>query len=133
MSDSSSRKEEFLIFGAPQIEREEIEEVVKCLESGWIGTGPRVAQFEKEFASYKGVDHVAAVSSCTAALHLSILAAGISSNDEVITSALTFCASVNAINNAGVTPVLPDADPLTTNIHMRCVAYKVTTHQDAAV
>jgi dTDP-4-amino-4,6-dideoxygalactose transaminase len=126
MSDSSSRKEEFLIFGAPQIEREEIEEVVKCLESGWIGTGPRVAQFEKEFASYKGVDHVAAVSSCTAALHLSILAAGISSNDEVITSALTFCASVNAIIHAGATPVLADVDPLTMNIDLRCVAEKVT-------
>jgi dTDP-4-amino-4,6-dideoxygalactose transaminase len=107
---------EFITFGAPKIERDEIEEVVRCLESGWIGTGPRVAQFENEFAAYKGMFHAAAVSSCTAAMHLSMLAAGIGEGDEVITSALTFCATVNAIIHAGATPVLADVDPQTMNI-----------------
>src|ERR1700757_2265669 len=100
---------DFIVFGAPQIEREEIEEVVRCLESGWIGTGPRVAQFEKEFASYKQVPHAAAVGSCTAAMHLSVLAAGIEPGDEVITTPLTFCATVNAIIHPGATPVLEAA------------------------
>ncbi len=99
---------DFIIFGAPAIEQDEIDEVVHCLESGWIGTGPRVARFEREFAAYKGHQFAAAVSSCTAAMHLSILAAGISEGDEVITTPLTFCATVNAIIHAGGTPVLAD-------------------------
>src|SRR5437667_31376 len=86
---------QFLVFGQPRICDEEIEEVIACLRSGWIGTGPRVAQFEKEFAAFKGTEHVAAVGSCSAALHLSLLAAGIKSGDEVITSALTFCSTIN--------------------------------------
>src|SRR6266536_3025523 len=72
----------FIVFGAPAIDREEIDEVVRCLESGWIGTGPRVAQFEKEFAAYKSRPFAAAVSSCTAAMHLSVLAAGIDEGDK---------------------------------------------------
>src|SRR5947207_10307177 len=99
---------DFIIFGAPKIEREEIEEVVRCLESGWIGTGPRVAQFEAEFAAYKQVRHAAAVGSCTVALQLSVRAAGIGPGDEVITTPLTFCATVNAIVHVGATPVLAD-------------------------
>lgn len=107
---------DFIIFGAPKIERDEIDEVVACLESGWIGTGPRVAQFEREFAGYKSAPYAAAVSSCTAAMHLSVLAAGIGPGDEVITTPMTFCATVNAIVHAGATPVLADVDPDTMNI-----------------
>jgi dTDP-4-amino-4,6-dideoxygalactose transaminase len=107
---------DFIVFGAPKIEQDEIDEVVRCLESGWIGTGPRVARFEKEFGLYKGQPFAAAVSSCTAAMHLSVLAAGISEGDEVITTPMTFCATVNAIIHAGATPVLADVDPLTMNI-----------------
>ena len=77
---------DFIVFGAPSFEQSEIDEVVACLQSGWIGTGPRVAQFENEFSSYKGVASAAAVSSCTAAMHLSVLAAGIGPGDEVITT-----------------------------------------------
>ena len=69
----------FLIFGSPLIRDAEIEEIVATLRSGWIGTGPKVAQFEKEFAAYKNAHHVAALNSCTAGLHLSLLAAGIGS------------------------------------------------------
>lgn len=117
---------DFIIFGAPKIEQDEIDEVVRCLESGWIGTGPRVARFEKEFASYKGQPFAAAVSSCTAAMHLSVLAAGIGAGDEVITAPMTFCATVNAIVHAGATPVLADIDPLTMNIDPAKVEARIT-------
>jgi dTDP-4-amino-4,6-dideoxygalactose transaminase len=116
----------FIVFGAPKIEREEIDEVVRCLESGWIGTGPRVAQFEKEFAIYKGQPFAAAVSSCTAAIHLSLLAAGLGEGDEVITTPMTFCATVNAIIHTGATPVLADVDPLTLNIDPAEVEARIT-------
>lgn len=106
----------FLVFGAPAIEEAEIQEVVAALRSGWIGTGPRAARFERDFAAYKGVENVAAVNSCTAALHLAMVAAQIRPGDEVITSALTFCATVNAIIHAGGKPVLADVDPGTMNI-----------------
>ena len=119
-------REHFLVFGSPRIDEDEIEEVVSCLRSGWIGTGPRVAEFERRFAAYKGASHAVAVNSCTAALHLSILAAGIGPGDEVITTPLTFCASVNAIIHAGATPVLADVDPRSMNIDPECVKARIT-------
>jgi dTDP-4-amino-4,6-dideoxygalactose transaminase len=125
MAASNNRKE-FLVFGAPVIEDPEIEEVVDTLKSGWLGTGPKVAQFEKEFAAYKGVEYTAAVSSCTAALHLSMLAAGVKPGDEVITTALTFCATVNAIIHAGAIPVLADVNPLTMNIDPSDIERRIT-------
>ena len=102
-------RDKFLVFGAPKIEQPEIDEVVASLQSGWLGTGPKVARFEQAFSAYKGAKHAAALNSCTSALHLSILAAGIGQDDEVITTPMTFCATVNAIIHAGATPVLADA------------------------
>ena len=122
---------DFIVFGAPKIERDEIDEVVHCLESGWIGTGPRVARFEKEFALYKGQPFAAGVSSCTAAMHLSVLAAGIGTGDEVITTPMTFCATVNAIVHAGATPVLADIDPLTMNIDPAKIEARITSKTKA--
>ncbi|HEX7511596.1 MAG TPA: DegT/DnrJ/EryC1/StrS family aminotransferase [Chitinivibrionales bacterium] len=119
-------KERFLVFGAPAIEDEDIAEVVQTLKSGWIGTGPRVAAFENAVKAYKNADHVAAVNSCTAALHLSILAAGIGPGDEVITTAMTFCASINAIIHAGATPVLADIEPASMNIDPSEIRKKIT-------
>ena len=133
MNNEDNTKEEFLVFGAPLIGLEEIDEVVTCLKSGWIGTGPRVAQFEREFAAYKGAQHVAAVNSCTAALHLSLLAAGLEPGDEVITTPMTFCATINAIIHAGATPVLADVDPLTMNLDPARVAEKITPRTRAVV
>jgi dTDP-4-amino-4,6-dideoxygalactose transaminase len=121
----------FIVFGAPKIDQDEIDEVVRCLESGWIGTGPRVARFEKEFGSYKGQPFAAAVNSCTAAMHLSVLAAGIGAGDEVITTPMTFCATVNAIVHAGATPVLADIDPLTMNINPAQVEARITSKTKA--
>jgi dTDP-4-amino-4,6-dideoxygalactose transaminase len=122
---------DFIVFGAPAIERDEIDEVVRCLESGWIGTGPRVARFEKEFGAYKDRPLAAAVSSCTAAMHLSVLAAGVGEGDEVITTPMTFCATVNAIIHAGATPVLADVDARTMNIDPAEVEARITPRTKA--
>ena len=73
----NTERESFLVFGQPQIEQEDIDEVVDSLRKAWLGTGPKVARFEREFAAYKRAGHVAALNSCTAALHLSLLASGI--------------------------------------------------------
>ena len=120
-------RDKFLVFGSPKIEEPEIDEVVSALKSGWIGTGPKVAQFENDFKAYKGADHAVALNSCTAALHLSILAAGLKSGDEVITTAMTFSATVNSVINAGgVKPVLVDIDPASMNIDPDKIEEKIT-------
>lgn len=118
----------FLVFGSPLIEEAEVEEVIACMRSGWLGTGPRVAQFERDFAAYKGASpgHVAAVNSCTAALHVSMVAAGLEPGSEVITTPMTFCATVNAIIHAGLAPVLADIDPLTRNIDPDAIEAAIT-------
>lgn len=126
-------RQEFLTFGAPQIGEEEIEEVVACLRSGWIGTGPRVAAFEKQFRDYRAMKHAVAVNSCTAGLHLSLLAAGLKVGDEVITTPMTFCATVNAIIHAGLKPVLADVDPVTQNIDPVEIEWHLTPRTRAIV
>lgn len=123
----------FLVFGAPDIGEAEIEEVVASLRSGWLGTGPKVARFERDFAAFKGAPHAAAVSSCTAALHLSMVATGIGPGDEVITSALTFCATINAIIHAGGTPVVVDVEPESMNLDPEQVAAHITPRTKAVV
>jgi len=119
-------KGNFLVFGSPALEQPEIDEVVACLKSRWIGTGPRTAQFERDFAAYKGVASAAALHSCTAALHLALVALNLKPGDEVITTPLTFCATVNAILHAGATPVLADVDPATMNIDPERVREKIS-------
>jgi dTDP-4-amino-4,6-dideoxygalactose transaminase len=119
-------RKEFLVFGQPPIEEAEIEEVVKSMRAAWLGTGPKVARFEQDFKTYKQAPHAVALNSCTAALHLSILAAGIGPGDEVITTALTFCATVNAVIHAGATPVLADIDPSTMNLDPLQVERRIT-------
>lgn len=126
-------KERFLVFGAPVIEEEEISEVVATMKSGWLGTGPKVGRFEQDFARYKSAKYAAAINSCTAAIHLSILAAGVKPGDEVITTPLTFCATVNAILHAGATPVLADIDPLTRNIDPQEILKKITPRTKAII
>jgi dTDP-4-amino-4,6-dideoxygalactose transaminase len=127
------KRDNFLVFGAPAIEEAEIEEVVACMRSGWLGTGPKVAQFEEDFRGYKNAPYAVAVNSCTAALHLSMLAAGLKPGDEVITTPLTFCATVNSIIHAGLTPVLADVDPLTMNISPAEIEKKITSRTKAIV
>ena len=100
----------FLTFGSPAIGEEEIAEVLDTIKSGWLGTGPKTGRFEREFAEYLNVKHCVAVSSCTAALHLSMLAAGIKPGDEVIVPAMTFCSTANAVIHAGAKPVFADIE-----------------------
>ncbi len=119
-------RKDFLVFGAPAIEDDEIQEVVASMKTGWLGTGPKVAQFEQDFRTYKGAEHSLAVNSCTAALHLSLLACGLKSGDEVITTALTFCATINAIIHSGATPVIVDVDPVTMNIDPEQIRAHIT-------
>lgn len=119
-------RQNFLVFGSPQIEEADIDEVAKVLRSKWLGTGPKVAEFERRFAAYKGRSAAVALNSCTAALHLSILALNLKPGDEVITTALTFCATVNAIIHAGAVPVLADVDPETMNLDPASVAATIT-------
>ncbi len=104
-------RESFLIFGSPSIGEEEIAEVVDSLRSGWVGTGPKVQRFETMLAEYVGVSHCRCVSSCTAALILSMQVLDIGPGDEVILPAMTFVASANAVEHAGAKPVLVDCAP----------------------
>ncbi|HAH07217.1 MAG TPA: UDP-4-amino-4,6-dideoxy-N-acetyl-beta-L-altrosamine transaminase [Elusimicrobia bacterium] len=127
------RRPHRLVFGQPLIEEPEIREVVDCLRSGWLGAGPRVHRFEKAFRRYKRRGDAIALNSCTSALHLSLLAAGIKPGDEVITTAMTFCATVNAIIHAGAVPVIADVDPATMNIDPSSVAAKITRKTRAII
>ncbi len=101
----------FIPFHVPSIGEEEIAEVAAALRSGWLTSGERTARFEREFRAYTGARHALAVNSCTAGLHLALAAAGIGPGDEVITTPLTFCATVNTILHVGATPVLADVLP----------------------
>ncbi|SDN25691.1 dTDP-4-amino-4,6-dideoxygalactose transaminase [Desulfonauticus submarinus] len=125
MSSIRSKKN-FLVFGSPYIGEEEIQEVIHSLRTCWLGTGPKVAQFEKNFKQFKKIPYAIAVNSCTAALHLSLIAADIGPGDEVITTPLTFCATINAIIHAGATPVLVDVDKKTFNLNPDLIEEKIT-------
>ena len=119
-------RDSYLIFGQPLIEEPEIEEVVKCMRAAWLGTGPKVAQFEQLVAEYKGVEHAVAVNSCTAGLHLCCVALGLGAGDEVLVPAMTFCATINAVIHAGATPVLVDVEADSFNMDPTDVRRKIT-------
>ncbi len=95
-------------FHRPSLGVEEIEEVVRTLQSGWLTSGPRVEQFEREFRAYVEAPYALAVNSCTAGLHLALAALNLGPGAEVITTPLTFCATVNVILHTGARPVLAD-------------------------
>jgi dTDP-4-amino-4,6-dideoxygalactose transaminase len=126
-------KSKYLVFGQPIIEQEEIDEVINSLESGWIGTGPKVAQFELDFKNYIGSKHAVAVASCTAALHLSVLAMGVTPEDEVIVPTMTFAATANAVIHVGAKPVFVDVDKYKMTIDLKDVVRKVTNKTKAII
>ena len=115
----------FIPFNLPTIDKEEIDEVVNSLSSGWLTTGPRTAQFEREFQAYVHAPYALAVNSGTSAMHLALAALGIGPGDEVITTPLTFCATVNTILQVGATPVLADIG-LDGNIDPLSVSQRLT-------
>ena len=118
--------EEFLPFSRPSISRAAIDEVVACLESGWITTGPRVKKFEEELKRYFNAPHALALSSATAGLHLALLALELKPGDEVITTPMTFAATLNTIVLAGGRPVLVDVELDTYNMDVARLAQAIT-------
>lgn len=124
-------RKDLLMFGTPLIEEDDIIEVIECLRSRWITTGPRVASFERIFRDYIGTRYSVALSSCSAALHLSMLAAGISQGDEVITTPMTFAATTNAILHVGAKPVYVDVEKDTMNIDPNLIKKAITPNTKA--
>ena len=119
-------REQFLPFALPQVGQEEIDGVLECLRSGWLTTGPKTKQFEKEFAAYVGARHALAVNSCTSALHLALEALGVERGDEVITTPMTFTATAAVIEHLGARPVFVDVDPVTLNIDAHRIEERIS-------
>ena len=117
----------FLPFAKPLLSEETYQEVEAVLRSGWLTTGPRVAQFEKDLSNYFGGRQVRCLSSATAGLQLALLAIGLKSGDEVITTSLTFVATLNTIVQAGGKPVLVDIDPTTRNMNVEQIEKAITS------
>ncbi len=123
--------EEFLPFSRPSISQDAIDEVVACLKSGWITTGPRVKQFEDDLKAYCQAPHALALSSATAGLHLVLAALELKPGDEVITTPMTFAATLNTIVLTGGKPVLVDVEPGTYNMDVAKLEKAITKHTRA--
>jgi dTDP-4-amino-4,6-dideoxygalactose transaminase len=131
--ESFPMRETFLPFAPPMIGEEEIEEVIDTLRSGWLTTGPKTRQFAADFTAYTQAPGALTVNSCTAALHLSLVSLGIGAGDEVITTPLTFAASVNVIEHVGARPVLADVEPDTLNIDPQKIEQAITPATKAII
>jgi len=126
-------RQDFLPLTRPWIGPEEKQEVMDTLNGVWLSRGPKVSQFEEEFQNYTGANHAIAVCSCTAALHVSIVAAGVKDGDEVITSPVTFPATTNAILYERATPVLVDVDRNTFNMAPELIEERITPRTKAII
>jgi dTDP-4-amino-4,6-dideoxygalactose transaminase len=129
----ATRRGTFLSFQPPAITEEEIAAVSETLRSGWLTTGPRTAELEARMREYLEAKHVLAVSSCTAALHLSLVALGVGPGDEVITTSITWPATANVIVHCGATPVFADVRDDTLNIDPAHVRELITERTKAIV
>ena len=116
----------FIKFGKPCIGSKETNLMRKVLKGKWIGTGPLVQKFEKNFAKYKKSKFSISVNSCTAALHLSLITLGLKKGDEVITTPMTFASTINSILLAGCTPIISDINKETLNIDENLIERKIT-------
>lgn len=123
----------FLVFGKPKITNKEINEVVKTIKSGWIGTGPKTHLFEDKVRKYIGSKYVIALNSCTAGLHLALDVLGIGDNDEVITTPLTFPSTANVIIHHHAKPVFADVEMDTGNIDPFEMKKKITKKTKAII
>lgn len=119
-------RDTFLVFGSPKIGKDEIQEVVETLRSGWIGTGPRTTKFEELIKDYVGAKYTIALNSCTAGLHLALIACGIGPGDEVIVPTMTFAASANVVEHVGAKPVFVDVERSSMNIDPKEIRKKIT-------
>jgi len=128
-----NKNKKFITFGAPYIGKEEIDDVINVLKSGWLGTGPKVIEFQKNFKNYKNANNTIAVSSATAALHLSLVCANLKPGDEVITTAMTFCSTVNSIIHSGATPIIVDINYETGNIDPDKILQAITKNTKAII
>lgn len=122
--------ENFLPFSKPSMNQAAIDEVTACLKSGWITTGPRVKTFEQDLANYLNTPLTSALSSATAGLHLSLIAMNLQPGDEVITTPMTFVASLNVIALSGAKPILVDIDD-TYNMDVSLVEAAITSDTKA--
>ncbi|MFQ5878804.1 MAG: DegT/DnrJ/EryC1/StrS family aminotransferase [Dehalococcoidia bacterium] len=125
--------EGFIPYYVPSLDQAEVDEVVDTLRSGWLTTGPKVGRLEEAFGAYVGAGHALAVSSCTAGLHLALAALGIGPGDEVITSALTFCATANVVVHLGARPVLADITSDDYNLDPADLERRITPRTRAVV
>ncbi|MDA8390664.1 MAG: DegT/DnrJ/EryC1/StrS aminotransferase family protein [Gammaproteobacteria bacterium] len=129
----ADRADEFLPFSRPSLSEEAIAEVVACLRSGWITTGPRVQQFEEALRTYLGAPFALALSSATAGLHLALAALRMHPGEEVITTPMTFAATLNTIVIAGGRPVLVDIEANTYNMDVERIEAAITPRTRAIV
>jgi dTDP-4-amino-4,6-dideoxygalactose transaminase len=123
----------FLPFARPSLGEDEIREVVDTLRSGWITTGPKTERFAAEFLDYVGGRFAVPVSSATAGLHAALLALGIGPGDEVVTTPMTFVATLNAIVHCGAVPVLVDIDAATLQMRVEAIEFVLTPRTKAIV
>lgn len=126
-------RDTFLPFHRPLLGKEEEEEVIATLRSGWLTTGERAARFEREFAQYRWVKHAIALNSCTAGLHLALVAMGIGEGDEVITSPITWPSTANVIVHCGAKPVFVDVERDTLNMNTDEIWPKTTKRTKAII
>lgn len=130
---STPKRSEFLHFHQYFIDKEEKNEVLDALNSGWITTGPKTKKFEEEFAKYIGCKHAIALNSCTAGLHLSLIALDIKDGDEVLVPAITFAATANVVEHVGARPVFVDINPDTLNIDVNKIEKQITSKTKAII
>jgi dTDP-4-amino-4,6-dideoxygalactose transaminase len=130
---NTQKREEFLPFHRYSFDEEEKKAILEVLDSGWITTGPRTKKFEEDFASYIGCKHAIALNSCTAGLHLSLVANNIGPGDQVLVPAMTFAATANVVEHTGATPVIVDIDPDTLNIDVNILEEKITPATKAVI
>ncbi|MGC9372347.1 MAG: DegT/DnrJ/EryC1/StrS family aminotransferase [Thermovirgaceae bacterium] len=126
-------RKEFLPFARPQIGEDAIADVADSIRSGWLTTGPKTQRFEETFGAFVGSPYALAVNSGTAGLHLALIAFGIGQGDEVVTTPMTFAATINTIIMTGATPVLADIDRRTFNIDPEKLERAVTPRTKAVI
>ncbi|HEU4950850.1 MAG TPA: DegT/DnrJ/EryC1/StrS family aminotransferase [Holophagaceae bacterium] len=126
-------RDRFLPFSPPSIGDAERAEVMDTLHSDWITTGPKTKAFEAKLAAYFGAPAVVGLNSCTAGLHVGLLALGVGPGDEVIVPSMTFCASANVVEHVGAKPVLVDVCPDTLNLDPEAAARAITPRTKAII